>query len=837
MTVITKPIGRLPINKGNWDANFVNPKTGIAGYGKKFRAIRYGCELESKIENNTYDPITWDGAEDFTIDTTHWMLVSGNPLNWLAGLDKPATTGTTGAYPYNGLGRIVLKKNIVDGVNTLTHEAFEDSEGNDRENTIYVIQYDFVLGEDITVPANCVLEFDGGSISGAYTITGNNTCINAGLVKIFNTDVTLAGSWNVTEIYPEWFGAKGDGVTDDALAIQAAVDNAMLAKSGICKVTLLYHHVYYTSNPINIPSFMRFGGNYTCIDSLNDDERPTIKVNGTDGLIICGHNYGQSSPSRIYLHDLCIIGSSPNSNSGISLSNNSSGLSSVSIDGIRFSNFKFGINLRGSGDVYCTKIRNIATDIRSQVGIGIYLKFTRGIYKLDVSDCNIHDTYIGGMYVETNSMSGPLNIVNTYFEGCGTNYNLDDLYEYGVWGLRLNIAQRHGIVNVDNCYFERNFTQRPNDGILHNDNPYGFIEAVGEYISDNVTIQEIYVTNPNFKNTSEVVIHGEELKVNVTHTHFSTLCQTVSIVDKGILSFVDNNIYSPGGTLGIRQKSIVKIFDETTYRSCVYIGVHIQKLNASRDSKKYNNESALTQSIELVHTDVAGNSYQLTTSQAVIDINDVTLKEKFHYDSVSEDVHYGNPGVVYIDPNAPNGGNGSIADPFNSFTQAMARLASSKTKAEITFVLLDDITISNAVTFISGLKYNFVSHGISNKKINVSSSMFFFNSDVYIDNIDIDFITNYMALTNVTNTSLTLVKCNVSYNAVSTGGLCISSGITKLGLKSCVLTRSDPSDASAINRKSNGLIFTTVNDCTNTTNIPFVDDSNRNFDSIPVSNS
>ena len=133
---------------------------------------------------------------------------------------KHASTGTTGDYPYNGMGRIFLKKNMVNGVCTLTQAMMQAT------NTIYVIQYDFTLGGNITVPANCVLEFDGGSISASGsndTITGTNTGINAGLVKIFSTDVTLSGSWNVAEAYPEWFGAKGDGVTDDASAINCAL--------------------------------------------------------------------------------------------------------------------------------------------------------------------------------------------------------------------------------------------------------------------------------------------------------------------------------------------------------------------------------------------------------------------------------------------------------------------------------------------------------------------------------------------------------------------------------------------------------------------------------------
>ena len=111
------------------------------------------------------------------------------------------------------------------GINVLTQAMIN------RPNTIYVIQHDYTLGEDITIPANCVLEFDGGSISGAHTLTGNNTGINAGLVKIFNTDVTLAGTWNIAEAYPEWFGAKADNTTDSTLPIQKCVDFASIASS------------------------------------------------------------------------------------------------------------------------------------------------------------------------------------------------------------------------------------------------------------------------------------------------------------------------------------------------------------------------------------------------------------------------------------------------------------------------------------------------------------------------------------------------------------------------------------------------------------------------------
>ena len=197
MTVTTKTIGRLPLNKGDWNPNYVNPKTGLDGYGLKFRAIRYGCEVESKMENNTYDPFAWDGDETFTLDDAHWRLISGNPKVWAAGNPKPASTGTTGDYPYNGMGRVVLKKNMVGGVNTLTQDMFYKGEPGSRvpnTNTIFVIQYDFVLGENITMPANCVLDFEGGSISGDYRVISNNTEIIGKLPN--NPDVFMGAFYH-----------------------------------------------------------------------------------------------------------------------------------------------------------------------------------------------------------------------------------------------------------------------------------------------------------------------------------------------------------------------------------------------------------------------------------------------------------------------------------------------------------------------------------------------------------------------------------------------------------------------------------------------------------------
>lgn len=85
-----------------------------------------------------------------------------------------------------------------------------------------VVDY-YKLGGEITIPENCVLEFEGGSISGG-TLVGNGTKIKAGIVKIFNTDIILSGTWNVAEAYPEWFGArKNDSQFDNRLSINSCL--------------------------------------------------------------------------------------------------------------------------------------------------------------------------------------------------------------------------------------------------------------------------------------------------------------------------------------------------------------------------------------------------------------------------------------------------------------------------------------------------------------------------------------------------------------------------------------------------------------------------------------
>lgn len=111
----------------------------------------------------------------------------------------------------NGMGYKILRKNA-----TFASQVTDT-------NTIYEIRYDFVLTGNVSIPANCTLKFVGGSIGGAFQLTCNNTGILAGMVQIFGAELTLSGSYSITEFFPEWFGAKGDGNTDDTDSIRKAL--------------------------------------------------------------------------------------------------------------------------------------------------------------------------------------------------------------------------------------------------------------------------------------------------------------------------------------------------------------------------------------------------------------------------------------------------------------------------------------------------------------------------------------------------------------------------------------------------------------------------------------
>ena len=98
-----------------------------------------------------------------------------------------------------------------------------DFSQNGKKNTIYIIRSDFNLrGLTINIPEGSVLSFEGGSVSNGI-LQGLSSSIDANLQEIFK-NVELSGSWVISSLEVEWFGAKpNNSQFDSSPAINAAI--------------------------------------------------------------------------------------------------------------------------------------------------------------------------------------------------------------------------------------------------------------------------------------------------------------------------------------------------------------------------------------------------------------------------------------------------------------------------------------------------------------------------------------------------------------------------------------------------------------------------------------
>jgi hypothetical protein len=210
---------------------------------------------------------------------------------------------------------------------------------NTRE--IYLSSGTYIIGTNITIPSNVKLIFANGAMlspSAGVTIT-INSCIDAGLQQIFTGDGTIAGNPVIDVVYPQWFGAKGDGIIDSTSAIQKATTYAIN-----CGATLYFPKgVYKLLSPIVIDN--------SASTHYIDNKKISIKGSGLQATkIICYGEYGiqivggktGSNNSQQVLQkfsDFTLMGINAANSKGIVLDTTSM----IAFENLEINSFEFGV--------------------------------------------------------------------------------------------------------------------------------------------------------------------------------------------------------------------------------------------------------------------------------------------------------------------------------------------------------------------------------------------------------------------------------------------------------------------------------------------------------------
>lgn len=398
-----------------------------------------------------------------------------------------------------------------------------------RPNMIYKVTKDYDLGGNtLTIPAGCTLDFQGGSISNG-SIFGVNTKINSGLQKIFDTTINLEGNWIIPEVYPQWFGAKGDGINDDSTAIQGAIDFASLSVSG-----------FYGETTGRVVKFIAGVYNIT----------KTIVIPNNAGIKLIGE--GKTKSIIFSVNNDCDIFKV----SGNNFRGGFYGLRLTSTQGTTYSIYK-AINIENSGNQIDVEDCWINT-----IGYGIYCNPSSDSNFIN----NVFEYVFAPIYIQGNG-SGYFTITNNTF------YNVGPVAAGGQ-----TYAESFHFSGQSIIFTNNRFT---NDSSISSQDYFILCDSVSNFIYDNnvfygdklrssfikcINSNNIIISNSNFPLVYKGHLFIDTCSfVNINNCYFANSFKTQSNIllyfnNSNNISVINNNI---GGNysriIGIKDCSIIDI--------------------------------------------------------------------------------------------------------------------------------------------------------------------------------------------------------------------------------------------------------------------------------------
>ncbi len=190
---------------------------------------------------------------------------------------------------FSGLGRVYLRKNIVDVEDDLGQTKrmnLLQQSMLSKENTIYIIQYDYDLnGQEITIPENCVLQFEGGSLSNGIIIFNNTYIISNGTSFI---NINCSGLLSNKQLNLSIFYTNNNDYSNCIQTLVNSCDKVIVDITDIyCKEVTINKDIEIDglSNTINLTQIDGVRSNYyNVFNSIEDGIHIYIKnisVNGT----------------------------------------------------------------------------------------------------------------------------------------------------------------------------------------------------------------------------------------------------------------------------------------------------------------------------------------------------------------------------------------------------------------------------------------------------------------------------------------------------------------------------------------------------------------------------
>jgi hypothetical protein len=176
---------------------------------------------------------------------------------------------------------------------------------NGAKATILFDDGTYIIGTNITIPSNVCLYFINGAMlspSSGKTITINGP-IEAGIWQIFTGSGTIAGSMEADRIYPQWWGAVGDGVANDTAAIQAAVNYVVSVgrkEIYLPTGTYLYTTLTSTTDIVFIGDGVTLNGT-TSLTLISFAVLNEVKNAIPSPLRIAMHYYYENNPTKLAL--------------------------------------------------------------------------------------------------------------------------------------------------------------------------------------------------------------------------------------------------------------------------------------------------------------------------------------------------------------------------------------------------------------------------------------------------------------------------------------------------------------------------------------------------------